>query len=145
MRHGQGQTDGERSAVSAAVCFQGSRGSWRRQEKRPANALVLSPTLDRQLSLRENLDLPIQSRRDYSSPPLKPRTEALSCLGCFHFNSHKAVILRACDFFGKTISFGLSHPHQNMNCHPDRSEAKWRACPERSRMGTCCFLHQRPT
>src|ERR1700678_873896 len=24
-----------------------------------------------------------------------------------------------------------------MNCHPDRSEAKWRACPERSRMGTC--------
>ena len=25
------------------------------------------------------------------------------------------------------------------NCHPDRSEAQWRACPERSRTGTCCF------
>src|SRR5580704_14738019 len=24
-----------------------------------------------------------------------------------------------------------------MNCHPDRSVAKWRACPERSRMGIC--------
>src|ERR1700691_57426 len=31
-----------------------------------------------------------------------------------------------------------------MNCHPDRSAAQWRACPERSRMGTCCSLHQPP-
>ena len=23
-------------------------------------------------------------------------------------------------------------------CHSDRSEAKWRVCPERSRRGTCC-------
>src|SRR5258707_893650 len=24
-------------------------------------------------------------------------------------------------------------------CHPDRSAAEWRACPERSRMGICCL------
>jgi hypothetical protein len=28
-----------------------------------------------------------------------------------------------------------------MNCHPDRSVAEWRACPARTRMGTCCSLH----
>ena len=31
-----------------------------------------------------------------------------------------------------------------MNCHPDPSVAKRRACPERSRMGTCCSLYQHP-
>jgi hypothetical protein len=31
-----------------------------------------------------------------------------------------------------------------MNCHPDRSVAKWRASPERSRMGTCGSLPQPP-
>src|ERR1700722_13550314 len=30
-----------------------------------------------------------------------------------------------------------------MNCHPDRSAAKWRACPERSRMGICGALNQK--
>ena len=65
-----------------------------------------------------------------------------------------------CDFFiGMTIFLGHSHPWQNMNCHPDRSEAKWRdllfplpasnarwqrhpsLChPERSR-GICGSLH----
>jgi hypothetical protein len=28
-----------------------------------------------------------------------------------------------------------------MNRHPDRSVVQWRACPERSRTGTCCSLH----
>jgi hypothetical protein len=60
------------------------------------------------------------------------------------------------------ICLGLLHPHQNMNCHPDRSEAKWRdllfsppetnlegkprssLChPERSR-GICSSLHRPP-
>src|ERR1700733_4846180 len=41
-----------------------------------------------------------------------------------------------------TIFLGTRIPYQNMNCHPDRSEAKWRACPERSRMGTCGSLHK---
>src|SRR3984957_5717726 len=43
-----------------------------------------------------------------------------------------------------TIFLGTRIPYQNMNCHPDRSAAKWRACPERSRMGTCCSLNQHP-
>src|SRR5580658_3376197 len=34
-----------------------------------------------------------------------------------------------------TNFFGHSHPYQNMNCHPDRSEAKW---------SDCGSLHQPP-
>jgi hypothetical protein len=46
-------------------------------------------------------------------------------------------------FQGPRLFFlGTRIPYPNMNCHPDRSVAKWRACPERSRMGTCSSLHQ---
>jgi hypothetical protein len=36
-------------------------------------------------------------------------------------------IRRGCDFFlGITIFLGTRTSYQDMNCHPDRSEAKWR-------------------
>ena len=41
---------------------------------------------------------------------------------------------------GMAIFLGTRILYPNMNCHPDRSVTNWRACPERSRMGTRSFI-----
>ena len=76
-------------------------------------------------------------RFHYLPPANRPRPKGTS--------TRSPVILRVCDFFrDDNFSWALASLYPNMNCHPDRSEAKWRACPERSRMGTCGSLHQPP-
>ena len=44
----------------------------------------------------------------------------------------KSFIRRVCYFFSRGITIFLLDtriPRQSKNCHPDRSEAKWRAWP----------------